>query len=72
MVRRANPVRESYAIHLVEEQRTVDVPFCAAELRADVTRSPTNATPATAGAAGGRHAPPTGATGSTGGGARGE
>ena len=40
IVRRSNPVRESYAIHLPDEQRTVDVPFGDADLRADVTSSP--------------------------------
>lgn len=37
IVRRANPARGSYAIHLLAEQRTIDVPFDAANLHADVT-----------------------------------
>ena len=48
VVRRANPMRETYAVHLVMEQRTVDVPFAAADLHADVSSgaalSPTPAT----------------------------
>ena len=36
VVRRANPVRATYAIHLPSEQRTVDVPFGSEALWADV------------------------------------
>ncbi len=35
-VRRANPVRQTYAVHLLDEQRTVDVPFGSDALWADV------------------------------------
>ena len=38
VVRRLNPIRETYAVHLISEQRTVDVPFGAPELHADVSK----------------------------------
>jgi len=36
IVRRANPIRETYAVHLLDEQRTVDVPYGSDALWADI------------------------------------
>ena len=35
-MRRANPIRETYAVHLLDEQRTVDVPYGSDALWADI------------------------------------
>ena len=35
-MRRANPIRETYAVHLLDEQRTVDVAYGSDALWADI------------------------------------